>query len=204
MASAEVVVGLSGTARHPLRGQLLVAEVHVVHVVHARVVRDVQLRIELRQLQQLVLHRQYAPYHHRAAGIHVGAAGEHLGKPLVHPPRNVAVLPCAERRQFAEPSAGLAAQVAYPFHHVAPQGSEHPGAVGLRKGVVRVVVLVASDEEPRPVAAVMADVERPFPVGSLCLPCRQGVRVCQVVRCREAHVSLYLSARRLCRGCQDR
>ena len=148
-------------------------------------------------MQQLVLHRQYAPYHHGAFGVYVGISGKHFRKPFIHPSGYVPVLSRAERGQFAESSSCLITQGGNPSHHVAASVSQGSRAVCFGQRTVWRVIFVFSDEKSRTVSAVMTYIERLFAVRRSCHCSRLGIWIGKVVACREMQVFAYFLAYRL-------
>ena len=80
-----------------LPGEFLVGEVHVVHVMFAGIVADLQPGIAAEQLLQFVLHGEDTADDDRRAGVYPHRAAEDGGETLVHPPCPVHVgsEPCA-------------------------------------------------------------------------------------------------------------
>ena len=131
-----------------------------MHVVVAGVVGERQLRIELGQLQQFVLHGEDAAYDDGGLGVDVGLSREHLREALVHAACDALVLPGAKRCQLALAATSVVAHGLDGSQHLAAAWRELAQRVGLGQHVVRLIEGIGANEPPRAVAAVVADIER--------------------------------------------
>ena len=139
--------------------------VHVVHVMVGGVAREAELGVHGGELQQLVLHREDAADDHRGARVDVGVAGKHLGEPLIHAPRYAPVLLRAELRQLPLAAHSLRAHRPCEGQHLLAPGGELAQGVGPGEREEGLVERVLADEPARPVAPVVADVERRVALG---------------------------------------
>ena len=111
--------------------QFLVVEVHIWHVVHARVLCESQFRVFLCECGQLVGHREDAAYHYRTLCVDVCLSLKHFRKAVIHSLGYLLVLQRTEWRQLAKAVVCLGVHLLYALHHVAPRGRQHPCAVSL-------------------------------------------------------------------------
>ena len=84
-----------------LPGELLVREVHVVHIMCTGVVTNLQARIVAEEFLKLIFHGQDAADDDRRPGIYPHRTVEDGRETLVHPPCYLSVLLCTQGCQFA-------------------------------------------------------------------------------------------------------
>ena len=203
VATLEAVEQLLGATRHLLLVEHLVVLVHVVHVVVAGVVGDVELGVDAHQLLQRVLHRQDAAYHHGALGVYIGLALKHLGKPLPHPSGYLAVLLGSALGELAVAVHGFLSYACHLVEHLTSLGGKLAQTVGAHEGKIGTVVVGSTYKVTRAVASIMTQIERLVSLGRGGKPAlRTGVS--QIATGRYAGVLLDFLTRvlRLCTHCQ--
>src|SRR3712207_1745785 len=158
-AVLEVFVERSGVVVLLILECLLVMKVHVVHVMIAGIVGELQVWILFHQFEQRVFHRQNAAYYHRRLGVDMRIALEYIWKSLVHSACYLSVLLCSEWRKFAQSFAAFVHHLLYFRHYVFSEWCQLALVVGFHERVERTVIVFFLYQISRPVATVVRDIE---------------------------------------------
>ena len=87
--------------------QSLIALIHIVHIMIAGIMEDVELRILAQHRLQTILHGEDAANHHRASGLDIRLANEDIRESFHHSLGDALVLEGAKWSQFAITSLGI-------------------------------------------------------------------------------------------------
>lgn len=111
--------------------------IHIVHVVLAGIMEDMELRIHAEHLLQTVLHGEDASDHYRTSCLNIGLASKDLRKSFHHSLGYPLVLNCSERSQLAVASSCLLAKQFHLCQCLFALGSELALLLRLQQSKVR-------------------------------------------------------------------
>ena len=124
MAFAESIICLACFFRHALFEQRSVVMVHVIHVVIAGIMGDVELRVHANQLLQSVFHAQNTADNHGTFSVYMRLSLENLGEITHHSFGNLTVLLCTKLCQFTVTTLCCIAEQAQFMEHLLSFGCE--------------------------------------------------------------------------------
>ena len=133
--------------------------VHVIHVVIAGIMEDVELGIDAQHLLQAVLHGEDTANHHRASCLDVCIAREYLGKSLHHSPCDALVLDGTQGCQLPIAPLGFISQQSHFPERLFALGSKFAFLLRTEQSTVRHVVGRLAYHVAGAMPAIVAQIE---------------------------------------------
>ena len=178
--------------------QVSISLIHIVHIMLAGIMEDMELRIHAKHLMQAILHREDAADHHRASCLDIRITGKDFRKSFHHSLGNTLMLESSQRGQLTITSLRLFTNQLHLSQCFLTLGSQLTFLLRLQQGEIRYIIRLLANHIAGAMTAIVAQIER-----LIALRRRSQLflrsPISHIVTARERNVSLEVLQRTLSR-----